>query len=123
MKDALTAREITEKNKALAMDYITAAGRKQFERVRRFLHDELTFKAPMQTLFQTADDYLVTLKDHEGSLLRNDIKAVFADLDEVCIVYDAVTNTELGAVPCVQWIKVREDRIASIRLLIHLPGS
>jgi hypothetical protein len=50
-------------------------------------------------------------------LLRNDIKKAFVDGSEVCVIYDFVTDTAAGAVPTMEWMRVTNGKIQSIRLL------
>ena len=38
------------------------------------------------------------------------------DGDEVCFVYDLVTEGPIDRTPCAEWITVRGDRIAAIRV-------
>ena len=48
--------------------------------------------------------------------LRNDVKRVFVDGDEVCVIYDFVTDTPAGAVPTIEWLRFDGDRISAIDL-------
>ena len=53
-------------------------------------------------------------------LVRNDIRQVVVDGNTACVVYDFVTDTEAGAVPCAEWITVDEDgRMTAINLLFE----
>jgi len=47
---------------------------------------------------------------------RSDVKKVFVDGNEVCVIYDFVTNTPAGAVPIVEWLRVEDGQIASVTL-------
>ena len=48
--------------------------------------------------------------------LRSDVRRVFADGDEACIIYDFVTDTAAGAVPIIEWLHFEGDRIRAIDL-------
>jgi ketosteroid isomerase-like protein len=103
----------TPKNVALA--YLDAVSRKDFDTVASLLAPNLAFDGPaMQT--RSAEPYLAALHRIGAVLLRNEVKKVFADGAEVCIVYDFVTDTKAGAVPIVEWLRIEEGRIASIVL-------
>jgi ketosteroid isomerase-like protein len=52
-------------------------------------------------------------------LVRNDIRKVFTDGDDACVVYDFVTDTAAGAVPCVELVTVRDGRIVTIELIFE----
>src|SRR3569623_1655147 len=47
--------------------------------------------------------------------VRSDIQRVFSEGDEVCVIYDFVTDT-VGTLPTIEWIKLDRGRLASIRL-------
>jgi SnoaL-like domain len=54
------------------------------------------------------------------ALVRNDIRQVVVDGSSACVVYDFVTDTEAGAVPCAEWITIDSDgRITGINLLFE----
>ena len=62
-------------------------------------------------------DFISSVSKLGPILLRNDIKKVFVDGDEVCVIYDFVTDTPAGAVPNVEWLKIQDARVRSIWLL------
>jgi hypothetical protein len=39
-----------------------------------------------------------------------------ADGDDVCLIYDLVTNTPAGTAPVAEWFRVRDGKIAQIRV-------
>lgn len=54
------------------------------------------------------------------ALVRNEIRQVVVDGSSACVVYDFVTDTEAGAVPCAEWITVdKEGRMTGINLLFE----
>jgi SnoaL-like domain len=64
-------------------------------------------------------EWIVALRRLLPVLVRNDIRRVFVDGDDACAIYDFVTDTEAGAVPCVEWITVTGDRISRIELIFE----
>jgi len=52
-------------------------------------------------------------------IVRNDIREVFENGDKAAVVYDFVTDTDAGAVPCVEWVTVRDGRITTIELIFE----
>ena len=100
---------------AVVLAYLRAVDQKDWERVATFLHPELDFTMPGRKLNKT--DFLSSLSKLGPILVRNDVRRVFVDGDEVCVVYDFVTDTPVGVVPSVEWIKVQDARIRSIWLL------
>jgi hypothetical protein len=51
------------------------------------------------------------------------LKGVFVDGDEVCVIYDFVTDSPTGALPTVEWLRFEEGRISMINVYYdRLPG-
>ena len=100
--------------KEVVENYKAAVGRKDFVAARQLLHDDLAFQGPIESL-NTADDYIASLSKLANIIQRTDVKKVFADNNEVCVLYDMVTNTPAGTAFIVEWYQVRGDRIGSLR--------
>jgi hypothetical protein len=49
--------------------------------------------------------------------VRSDVKKVFTDGPDICVIYDFVTDTPAGAVPIVEWLRVEGGRISSVTLV------
>jgi hypothetical protein len=99
----------------IALAYIDACGRKDFDTVVPLLAPEMKFVGPGNALTGAAP-YLAVLR-HLGAIwLRSDVKKVFSDGPEVCVIYDMVTDTPAGAVPIVEYLRVEQGRIASVTL-------
>jgi ketosteroid isomerase-like protein len=101
--------------KALARDYLDAVGNKEFNKLDELLAPDLKFSGPSMTR-STAQDFIAALKRLGAIHVRNDVKRVFADGDEVCLIYDFVTDTPAGALPTIEWLTFSEGRIRSINL-------
>jgi hypothetical protein len=52
------------------------------------------------------------------ALIHNEICEVYTEADRVCVVYDFVTNTDAGAVRCVELLTVIDSKITTIELLL-----
>ena len=103
---------------AVSLEYIEAVGRKNFDRVADLLHDDVEFQMPGKTM-RGVEQYVGALKRLGAILERNDVKATLVDGNDVCIVYDFVTDTAVGAVPSVEWLTVENGRIRTVRLIFH----
>lgn len=101
--------------KTLALRYLDAVGAKDCDGVKALLAPDLQFRGPSSTR-TSAEDYVGALKRLGAIHVRNDVKRVFADGDEVCVIYDFVTDTPAGAVPTIEWLRFDGDRIRSIDL-------
>ena len=106
---------MTNTAKQVALEYIEACGRKDYDTVSRLLSPSLTFVGPGNALTGAAQ-YLAVLRRLGPVWKRSDVKKVFVDGDEVCVIYDFVTDTPAGAVPLVEWLRVEDGRIASVML-------
>ena len=101
--------------KTLTLEYLNAVGQHQYRKVEALLAPDLQFRGPSRTL-GSADEFAAALKRLGAIHVRNDVKRVFVDGDEVCVIYDFVTDTPAGAVPTIEWLHFEGDRIRSIDL-------
>lgn len=102
--------------KALVLAYLEAYEEQDFDRVAELLDPEVEFQGPGAPI-QGAAPYIAALRRLSPVLLRNDVKKVFVDGDDICVIYDFVTNTPAGAVPSIEWHTVEGGRIRAVRLL------
>ena len=101
--------------KKLALAYLEAAGKQQYDKLERILTPDLQFRGPAMTRTSAAE-YLAALKRLAAIHVRNDVKRVFVDGGHVCLIYDLVTDTTAGALPAVEWLQFDGDHISSIDL-------
>jgi len=101
--------------KTLALEYLDAVAKQEFDRVEGLLASDLRFRGPSMTR-SSAQDFIVALKRLGAIHVRNDVKRVFVDGDEVCVIYDFVTDTTAGALPTIEWLHFDGARIRSIDL-------
>jgi hypothetical protein len=106
---------MTTDPKKLALAYLDAVGKQQYDKVEGFLAPDLRFRGPAMSRTSAAD-FLGALKRLSAIHVRNDVKRVFVDGDHVCVIYDFVTDTEAGALPAVEWLQLDGGRISSIDL-------
>jgi len=101
--------------KALALEYMDAINQQRFDMLEALLAPELTFISPSTTR-STAREFLAGVKRLTAIHVRNEVKRVFAEGDEVCVIYDFVTDTPAGALPAIEWLHIQEGRIRRIHL-------
>ena len=115
---SMDAKEIREKNKALVSDYITAVGQKDYEQLLKCLHSDFAFDGGITV--HSAHDFIEMLKEHSAAsdvvVLKNDIKGLFVDGNESCVIYEMVTNKPVEPVSLVEWINIEEGKILSAKL-------
>ena len=104
---------------ATSVAYMVAVGQQQFDRVSTLLDPKLEFTTPGGQDIHGANDFILALKRIAPILVRNDVKKTFVDGNEVCVIYDFVTNTSVGVLPAVEWLTFRKGRIVSVRLIFH----
>src|SRR5690242_19117932 len=98
----------------LAREYLGAVGEKDPRKVEKLLAPDVTFVGPVLNL-KGAGDVLAALRRIGAVHVRNDIKRVFVDGDEACVIYDFVTDT-VGVVPTIEWLTFAGDRIRAVKL-------
>jgi len=102
----------------VALRYISAVGDKRLDAVEELLHPDLEFHMSGKSI-HGSHNYIAALRRLGPILLRNEVRETIVDADTVCIVYDFVTDTHVGAVPSVEWLTVTGGRIRSSRLIFH----
>jgi ketosteroid isomerase-like protein len=106
----------TNDPRSIALSYIDACGRKDLDAVAALLAPEMTFVGPGSTL-TGASPYLAVLRRLGPVWVRSEVKKVFAEGPDVCVIYDFVTDSPAGAVPIVEWLRIEGGRIASVTLI------
>jgi ketosteroid isomerase-like protein len=101
--------------KTLTLEYLNAVGNQQYDKLEALLAPDVEFRGPSATRTSAAE--LVGALKRLGAIhVRNDVRRVFVDGDDVCVIYDFVTDTPSGALPTVEWLRFDGDRIRSIDL-------
>ena len=95
--------------------YFAAWTGQDFATARQLLHDDLSFQGPLDT-FHNADDYLNAIRRLASIVKTVEKRKVFVDGQDVCEIYDLVTNTLAGMAPVAEWHQVKGDKIAMIRV-------
>ena len=101
--------------KTLALTYLDSVARQEYDALAGLLAPDLHFRGPAMER-NSAGDFIAALKRLGAIHLRNDVRRVFVDGDDVCIIYDFVTDTSAGALPTIEWLRFDGARIRSIDL-------
>jgi hypothetical protein len=101
--------------KSQTLSYLNAVGNQRCQDLEPLLAPDLQFRGPTTTL-TSAEAYVAALKRLGAIHVRNDVRRVFVDGDEVCVIYDFVTDTPAGALTTIEWLRFEGDRIRSIDL-------
>lgn len=95
--------------KAIALKYLS-----NINACAPLLAPDVTFTGPAST-YTGADGILAAFRRLSSIHVRNDVVRAFVDGNEVCVIYDFVTDT-MGSMPTIEWLTIRDGKIASIRL-------
>ena len=95
--------------KEIVMAYIGALDGQQYEKALDYLHDRVRIRGPAGETFGKPLDFIEMLRNYHG---RYDVKRVFADGDDVCVLYYLATNGP--TVFMSSWYQVKDGKIASI---------
>jgi hypothetical protein len=106
---------MTNANKIVS-EYQLATAKGDFASARKLLHDDLVFQGPLET-FTSPESYLESLKKLHPIIQRIDIKKTFSDGNDVCVLYDMVTNTPAGTALIAEWFQVKGEKIAAVRVV------
>lgn len=98
-----------------ARRYIEAVGAHDMDTVEDLFADDATAVFAGQSL--SREDWLNGLRRLLPALVRNDIVEVFVDATRACIVYDFVSDTDAGAVRCVELVTVKGGHIVDVELI------
>src|SRR5215218_4960908 len=106
--------ESAKSAKEIVMEYLQALiERRDFKSARSYLKDNVTYVSPLNS-FDSAEPYL---KYNESlHLPKPDIKKVFTDGDDVCILHETIL-TKPPAVFTSLWFHVDGGKISSLRAL------
>ena len=109
--------------RALLTSYIQAVGDRRLEALPPLLEDDAAFTLGDNTI-RGRDAFVNAFRRLLPIIERNDIRHLFVDGDQACVVYDFVTSTPVGPVLSVEHITLRNGRIASSTLVferLHWP--
>ena|SRR5712692_2914611 len=95
--------------------YFQAFGSGDGATARSLLKDDLYFKGPIDE-FHNADDLMSSLQKLAQIVKGVEPRKTFVDGDDVCMIYDLVTNTPAGTSAVAEWHHVENGKIAAIRV-------
>jgi hypothetical protein len=107
--------ESAKSAKEIVMEYFQAITERQdFKSARSYLKDDVSYVSPLNS-FDRAEPYL---KYNESlHLPKLDIKKIFTDGDDVCLLYEINLTKPPATVFVSAWVHVDGGKISSIRLL------
>jgi hypothetical protein len=94
--------------------FMGAMWKGDFAAARKYLHDNLSFRGPFDA-FDKPEPYLQALEKLHKMVERVNMKKMFVDGNDVCLLYDLVTSTPAGTSFVCEWMQVKSGKIAAIR--------
>jgi len=110
-------------SRELVTSYIQAVGERRLEALPPLLESDAEFTLGDNTV-RGREAFVGAFRRLLPIIERNDIRHLFVDGDEACVVYDFVTSTPVGRVLSVEHLQLRDGRIASSVLVferLHWP--
>ncbi|MEW6603190.1 MAG: nuclear transport factor 2 family protein [Thermoproteota archaeon] len=113
--DANNKNESAKSAKEIVMEYLQALiERRDFKTARSYLKDSVSYVSPLNS-FDSVEPYL---KYNESLRLpKPDIKKVFTDGDDVCLLYEMTLTKPPVTFPVSFWAHVDDGKISSIKLV------
>ena len=97
-------------SKETVMSYIRALDGQDYDGALKYLHDRVRIRGPAGETFGKPLDFIEMLRKYHG---RYDVKKVFSDEDDVCVLYDLKMTGP--TVFMSSWYQVRDGKIVSIQ--------
>ena len=102
---------VTTTPKEVVLSFIEAMNKEDFDAARGLASNSMNFEGVLGAR-NGADDYF---KDMKNMKLKYEIIRVFADQDEVCLLYDIAMGGQ--KIFTCGWYKVEDDTIKSIKVV------
>ncbi len=109
---------MTIANEALVESYVQAVGEHRLDDLRAMLTPDAEFTLG-DTTYRGVDAFIGAFVRLMPILERNDIRRIFVDGEEACVIYDFVTSTPVGPVVSVEYLRLAGGRIRSSLLVFE----
>ena len=93
--------------------YFDAWTSKDFATARSLLHDDLSFRGPIETL-DSADALMASLQGLARIVTGAERRGLIEEGDQVSVIYDLHT-VPVPTAPIAEWYTVRDGKIASVQ--------
>src|SRR5262249_56786360 len=95
--------------------FMHAMEKGDFVAARECLADDLSFQGPFET-FSAPEPYLQSLKKLHHIVARVEVRKMFVDGGDVCLLYDMVTNTPAGTAFIAEWHQGKGRKMQAIQV-------
>jgi len=101
----------------LVLEYVASVGDKGFDRLAELVHPDVTFGGTLRNETSGADAFVQGFRNLGPVLVRNEVRDVVVEGDRAFVLYNFVTDTEVGAVLCGELLTVEDGLIRASTLL------
>jgi len=108
----LESMQIKNNSREVVLSYVKALDNQDYEAAENYLNDCVRIRGPSGESFGKPKDFIEMLRQYRG---KYDLKKVFVDGDDVCLLYDLATA--VATVFMCSWYEVRGGKITSIRTI------
>lgn len=98
--------------KDIVLSYIQALDSLNYNEAKSYLNDKIKIFGPAGEQFSSPTDFINMLQNFKG---KYDIKKVFTDSGEVCVLYDLITESVVAFMS--SWYQLENDKIVSIKTI------
>jgi limonene-1,2-epoxide hydrolase len=103
--------------KTVVLNYLKAFEQNDFKTARTLVHDDVSFQGPIRK-FDGGDQFVEALQRMAPMLKEIHVRKIFADGEDVSVVYDFVTtNPAIGSSPTAELCRVVDGKIKSTLLI------
>jgi SnoaL-like domain len=103
--------------RALVVEYVQAVGQRRFDRFQQLLHPDVEFGGATAVQLQGAPAVAEGFRRLGPIIVRNDLEQLIVEGDKAFVLYDFVTDTDVGPVLTGEFLTVQDGQIRSITLL------
>ena len=104
----------TDATAVVATKFLQGWSTGDFAMTKSLCHDDVTFVGPLGET-KGAEEYIRGVRGLAEIVEAAEPQKVVADGDDVCIIYNLITNTPAGTIPTVGWYHVEDGKGASVR--------
>lgn len=96
----------------IVLEYIKNLDNQNYSEASKYLSEKIKIHGPAGEAFTNPKDFITMLQRYKG---KYDIKKVFVDGNDVCILYDLVTPAVTAFMA--SWYQVENEKIVSVKTI------
>ncbi len=106
---------MTKNNVDIAHTYYTAVGEKRLDDVKKYIHSEIRFSAPLAKI-KGKEEFLTAVQNFINFFKNLQVRTTFGSEDQVLVVYDVDCPEPIGKIPTSALMTFQEGLIIGIEL-------